>query len=276
MNKFLVVVFADAAGAFKGKLELQALHADGTATIYGLGIFQRGTNGTFTTLQQNEQRPLAPGVGALISTLVTLFAGPLQAALDLNQHAGGTLGVGCALRAEVSDEFLDLVQRELSPGKAALIAEISEEWVVPLDTRMAAIGGKVVRESRADFIDDLLERRVNAAKAELAQRRAERENTQGEALASKLSANIEHVLEKLRRAADTARARLTESKRELEAKLAALQTQATHTPPGAKQQVLQRILLLRQDFEEREQKLLRAYAVTQEALGQGELSEAQL
>ena len=48
-------------------------------------------------------------------------------------------------RAGVNAEFLDDVSAKLTPGKWAVVSEISEEWVTPVDTRMEALGGIVFR-----------------------------------------------------------------------------------------------------------------------------------
>lgn len=46
-------------------------------------------------------------------------------------------------------------ERDLAPGKCAVIAESSEEWLTPLDTRMEELGAKIVRiaEIRSDFTE---------------------------------------------------------------------------------------------------------------------------
>jgi hypothetical protein len=39
-----------------------------------------------------------------------------------------------------------LIAHQLAPGKAAVIAGVDEDWVKPLNARMEAVGGSVVRE----------------------------------------------------------------------------------------------------------------------------------
>ena len=67
----------------------------------------------------------------------------------------------------VGVDFLDEVSRQLSPGKAAIVAEIEEEWVTPLDTRMEALGGTIYRRPRAEVIDVKMERDAALLQAEL-------------------------------------------------------------------------------------------------------------
>ena len=45
-------------------------------------------------------------------------------------------------------DFIDEATRHLMPGKAALVAELDEEWVIPVDTALEAAGGQVFRRSR--------------------------------------------------------------------------------------------------------------------------------
>jgi uncharacterized membrane protein len=66
---------------------------------------------------------------------------------------GATVGVlsdiyNAGVSAGVGVDFVDTVSEKLTPGKTAVIAEVAEEWVTPLDTRMETIGGDVIRESR--------------------------------------------------------------------------------------------------------------------------------
>jgi hypothetical protein len=170
------------------------------------------------------------------------------------------------LHAEVSDEFLEQVQRDLAPGGFGVIAEISEEWTAPIDARVQALGGTVIRESREVFVDDLLEKRADARKAELDGWKSKHAGKKTERMESNLAEEIEGARQKLQKTADKARERLEHTKEEMEAKLQSLQEQAAKAKPEVRERVQQRIADLRKDFEEREKKLTRAYEITQEAL----------
>jgi hypothetical protein len=39
------------------------------------------------------------------------------------------------------------VATALTPGKYAVVADVDEDWVTPVDTRMKAVGGPVFRRS---------------------------------------------------------------------------------------------------------------------------------
>ena len=41
-------------------------------------------------------------------------------------------------------------QLRILPGKAAVIAEIEEDWITPLDLRVEEIGGRIMRTWRSE------------------------------------------------------------------------------------------------------------------------------
>lgn len=89
-------------------------------------------------------------IGSLVGAMVGALGGP--AGVIVGMTVGILLGSSCdLLNIGVGTDFLDKVSRELAPGKAAVIAEVDEDWVTPLNTRMEAIGGTVLREWRSDF-----------------------------------------------------------------------------------------------------------------------------
>ena len=111
-------------------------------------------------------------VGSLVGALVGILGGP--AGVIVGMTAGMLLGsISDLLNIGVGTDFLDKVSRDLAPGKAAVIAEIDEDWVTPLNTRMEAIGASVEREWRSDFEEVQIEKETAASKAELAQLKAE-------------------------------------------------------------------------------------------------------
>ena len=100
---------------------------------------------------------------------------------------GGLAGGWRALlHAEVSDEFLEQVQRDLTPGNFAVIAEISEEWTAPVDSRMQALGATVVRASRDAYVDDLIAKRAETSRSEFAEWKTKRSGAKAERMEAKL------------------------------------------------------------------------------------------
>ena len=276
MNKFAVIVFSEEKKAYEGLHALQQLHAEGTLTVYETGVVERDPGGAVRVLKRNDQGPIGLGVGALVGGLVGLFGGPLAAAVGA-AVGGAAGGVRDELHMIMSDEFLDRVEQRLAPGKFAVITEISEQWVAPLDLRMAELGGKVVREERDAFAVDLLEQRMNRRRAALAQRKAERARAKAEEAAQRAgseAAEMERLLEleiedarwALTSMVNSAEKRVDQMEQELNAKVKALEAQAAGAKPWVKSYVDARIAEMRKEYAERKQKLTKANELTREAL----------
>ena len=276
MNKFLVLVFPNEAKAYKGLHALWDLHNEGTVTVFGAAVVEREAGGRLTVKQANDEGPLGVGVGTLIGGLLGVFGGPVGVALGAT--SGAMLGsVRDLFHVAVSEEFLDDVERDLTPGQFAVVAEVSEDWLVPLEVRVRELEGTVIRESRADYVDSLVEQSVDARKTELEQWKAERKaeltrwstnraDKKAERMETNLETKVLQAEDKLRRTAENARTRLNQTKEEMDAKLLTLQEQAAKASPEIRDRIQGRIALVRADFEQRQKKLTRAYEITQEAL----------
>jgi uncharacterized membrane protein len=189
MSTFAVVVLPDERRAYEGLHALEVLHEEGSVTVYSTAVVERRADGTVEVKQETEPGAVGFGVGALVGALIGPFGGPAGAAAGL--AAGALLGGWRDhLHAEVTDEFLESVARELVPGRFAVVAEISEEWLTPLDARMEALGGTVVRAWRQDFVEEFFEKRADAWKAKLEERRANRAAAKVARMESMLAAEI--------------------------------------------------------------------------------------
>jgi uncharacterized membrane protein len=264
MSKFVVAVFPDEAKAYEGTRALRELHGEGSVSVYGTVVVARGADGKLAIKERRDQGPVGLGIGALLGGLVGMLGGPAGV---IAGAAGGGLVGGWRdyLEAGVSDEFLEVVGRELTPGKVAIVAEVSEEWTAPLDTRMEALGARVVREWRSDVAAELFERRAKAQRAEFDQRKAELSKKASE-VGSRMSASIDDAQVRLQRAAESARKTLDDSKQEMGAKLQALEEQASKAAADVKGRIQQRISEIRREFGEREKKLRRAWNLARVAL----------
>lgn len=194
-----------------------------------------------------------------------MLGGPVGAVAGLG--AGALLGgTGDLYNLGVGNDFIESISRELTPGRTAVIAEVSEEWVAPLDTRMEAIGGVVIRERRDDFLDHRMQKRLDARKADLEQRKAERAANKAEKMEAKLTKRVDEAREKLEADAERARTRLDISREEADAKLMALQEQAAKATPDARRRIEERIAEARTDYDHRMGHLKKAWDQTQAAL----------
>jgi uncharacterized membrane protein len=276
MNRFVVLVFPDETRAFKALHALWELHREGALTVFGTSVVAREKDGKLSVKQQVDEGPLGFGVGTLTGSLIGVFGGPVGMAVGA--VAGGMFGAVTDLfQSEVSMEFVEDVKRDLAPGKYAVVAEVAEDWLIPLEASVAELDGIVIREPRGEYVDALVERTVEARKSEFqewntqraadfAKWKAERASAVAERMQTTLDARIERARTKLQRTAENARDVLDRTKAEMEAKVHALEEQASHATPEVKERIRRRIKDVRGDLEMREKKLAHAYQLTQEAL----------
>jgi len=264
MSKFVVVVFSDEKKAYEGLHALKELHAEGSITLYSNAVVQRADNGRVSVKERQSDLPVGVGVGALVGGLVGLLGGPVGVAAGIG--FGTILGVSRDLfNLGVSDEFVAVVSDELSPGRTALVAEISEEWVTPLDVRMEGLGGKVLREPRDDFIDQVLPRRIEESSVELARRKAELAAASPDKV-ERMKKAVSNAERNLRAAMERASSRAKRCHDEAEAKIRALQDQAKKVHADAKARIEERIEAVRVDEKRRVDKLEKAWKLTREAM----------
>jgi hypothetical protein len=156
--------------------------------------------------------------------------------------------------AGVNTDFGADVAVALTPGKYAVVADVSEEWVTPVDLAMETAGGVVFRSLRSTVEDDQRARDVAELKDEIAQLKAEHAQARAERKA-KLQARIDSVNAKLQEKLDQAKQRSEQIKGETEAKVQALQQKAAKAQGDAKKAIDGRIAQLRAEYEERSRRL---------------------
>jgi len=165
----------------------------------------------------------------------------------------------------VGRDFVDEVSEYLLPGKSAVVAEIEETWVTPLDTRANALGGTVFRRPRAEFLDAQVEKDIQADKAELKELKDEFNREVGETR-SRIKTRIDATQKRLKSKQDQIKESIENNNREFEAKLNSLQEQASKAREDTKASFQKRISELKADQEVRNKKLNEAWQLTKEAL----------
>lgn len=264
MSRFIVVVFADEAKAYQGTRALKELHAEGSLSVYGMAVVSKDAAGKFAIKEAADEGPLGTAVGALTGGLVGLLAGPIGL---ITGAIGGTV-IGSLvdiLNYGVSADFIGKVSSELAPGKCAVIAEVAEIWTTPLDTRMEAVGGTVLRTWRADFEDEQIAKEIAADKADWEQLKAEYAQASAETKA-RLKAKLDQSKASLEAAQKRLEGKLSSLEKEVNAKVAAMEQQVTSARADAQAKIKQRIEALRADYQARTEKLKQAAAIAKEAL----------
>jgi uncharacterized membrane protein len=224
MDRMLVVVFDNENKAYEGKKALQQLDGEGSISVYAYAVLAKNADGTATVKQGDDVGPIGTLLGTSFGTLIGVLGGPAGMAVGAaaGMAAGSTLDLN---NVRVGSDFIDDVQKVLSPNKFALIAEIEEDWTTPVDTRMEAIGGSVFRRSLSEVRDTVDDEEVAAMKADLAQMKAEHAKAHADRKA-KLQEKINQLDSKIQAQLQKAKDRREAMKRQAQAKVQVLKAKA--------------------------------------------------
>jgi uncharacterized membrane protein len=263
-NKILVSVFDSEPVAFEGLTALKDLHRDGDITLYASTVIAKDPSGTVSERQTADRGPVGTLVGAVTGGLVGLLGGP--AGVAVGAYVGGFGGMMFDLfNAGVSMDFVDEVSASLTPGKVAVVADIDETWVTPVDTRLEALGGTTFRRYSGDVIDDELIRETEAARMELDQLRAELRESSGEAKAN-VNKAIDGQRQRLDALVDRVDKTIDQQDAEFEARLATLREQQAKARESKRQQIEARMAELKASHEARKAKLAEARRLAKESV----------
>lgn len=247
MEKMLVVIFDDEKKAYEGSSALLQLDGEGSLTIHSEAVISKGADGKLTVKQTDGDFPIRTLGGTALGSLIGILGGPVGFAVGAT--AGAFAGLVSDLHvAGVDATFLDDVSKALKPGKYALVADVSEEWVTPADTRMEALGGVVHRAVRSSVANEQLTREEAAMRAELASMKAEHEKAQADRK-KRLQSKIEQLDAKLQAKLQQNKQRREELQRELDVKVHAVQQRASQAGGDAKKALEARADELAREYE---------------------------
>jgi len=264
MNKMLVAVFDNETAAFKGLSALKELHRDGDISLYSSAVIVKDKTGQIDVKQAADEGPVGTALGLLTGGMIGILAGP--AGLAVGATVGALTGSLFDLdQSGIGVTFLDDVSKNLTAGKAAVLAEIEEGWTTPLDTRLRDLGGIVFRRLRAEVVEDQLVRESAAFDAELKALEDDLKQSAAENRAA-IQKDIEQLKKQIKATQNQAKARLDQAKAETDARVKALQDQAKGASDRAKARIEKRIADAKADFAVRAKKLNQAWGLTKEAL----------
>jgi len=247
MERMLVIVFNDESKAYEGSRALNQLDGEGSIAIHAESVIGKNPDGTTAVKQVDGDFPLRTIGGTALGSLVGLLGGPVG--LGIGAAAGAMAGsMGDLLRAEVDAEFLDDVSAALVPGKCAVVADVSEEWVTPVDTTMEALGGTVFRTARKNVQDDQTTSDVAALREEIDELKAEHARARADQKV-KLQAKLDSLHVKLQHKLEQAKQRSEQIKSETEAKVQALQKKAAKVQGDAKAVMDARVARIQAGYE---------------------------
>ncbi len=263
-DKIVVTIFDNEKNAYEGSRALNDLHAEGSITLYASAVIAKDAAGKVSVKQMADPGPMGTGLGLVTGTLIGLLGGPVGVAVGAT---AGTLGgiLYDSAEAGVGEDFLEEVGKQMTPGKVAVVAEVQEEWIMPLDTRMEAAGGVVIRRARGEALDAQIERDVDVLKAELADLKTEHTLALWESK-PKLEEKIDAAKARLQKASDRVKTATEATEKEMEAKVKALKEQAANAKGDTKSKLEARTAEVQSEYKKRVKKLHQAWETTKEAL----------
>jgi uncharacterized membrane protein len=264
MNKILISVFDTEQAAFEGISALKDLHQDGDITMYASAVIAKDAQGQVAVRQAADRGPIGTLVGVVTGSLVGLLGGPVGMAVGA--YVGGTGGILYDLfNAGFGVDMVDEVGAALTPGKAAIVADIDESWVTPVETRLGAMGGTTFRRLPGEVLDEQMVREAEASKAELEQLQAELRESSDETKAT-VRAAIEAQQRKLEALVTRIDLAVDKQKAELDAKLTTLRAQWDKARGQQKERIDARIAEIKAAHEARTAKLHEARTLAKQAL----------
>ena len=224
MDRMLVVVFDNELKAYEGKKTLLLLDDNGSINLYAYAVLVKNADGTATVKQGDDSGPVGTLVGTSLGSLIGLLGGPVG--LAIGATAGALTGAVADLsNARIGADFIDDVTKVLTPNKVALVAEIEEDLIAPVDLSMEAIGGTVFRRALADVEDTIHDEKVAAMKADLAQMKAELAKAHAD-FKAKLQEKINHLESKIHAKLQKGKERREAAEHQVKAKVEALKAKA--------------------------------------------------
>ncbi len=263
MDKILVSVFNDETSAFEGLSALKELHREGDITLYASTVISKDASGAVSTREEAPKGPVGTVVGMVAGGLIGLVGGPAGAALGA--YVGGFGGlVYDMVNAGITLDFVEDASAALTPGKTAIVAEVDETWVTPVDARLNALGATTYRRVPDEVIDDKLEQEAKAAASEVENLRTEMRQSSAEARAN-VHAAITQQEEKLDDLVARIDTTLDRQQTQFESKVGTLRTQLNSTRDQKRQQVNARIAELQASHEARQAKLAQARDIAKQS-----------
>lgn len=163
MDKLIVVVFDNEVDAFNGISALKDLHSEGTITLFSQTVIQKSMDGEISVKEEQDQGPIGTLFGMATGSLIGLLGGPIG--FMIGTTSGALAGMIYDLNAAgVDADFVDDVSEALVTDTTAIIAEVDEDWTVPIDTKMFESNGIVFRRLRSEVEDEQLQREATLSK----------------------------------------------------------------------------------------------------------------
>lgn len=265
MNKMLVAIFSSEAAAEAGLHALRRLHSEGDITLYATGVIAKDASGLVSVKSQLDQSNAGAGLGLAVGSLIGLLGGPLG--MLIGASTGAVAGsVRDYWVAGVGLDFVEEAERHMKPGKVAVIAELDEEWITPVDAAMDAAGGTVFRRARSEAVEAQFDHDIAAFKSEIKELEVESTHA-SDAVKARLSIKLDAARVGLGAAVHRAQQQVEMIKSEADAKADSLQAQMNDARGDVHDRIESRVRRVKTGYHARGAKLSHAWSLTKEALG---------
>jgi len=225
MDRMLVVVFDNESKAYEAQKALLELDSEGSVSVYSYAVLAKNADGTATIKKSDDTGPLGTLAATSLGALIGVLGGPVGMVVGgaAGALSGATVDVD---KARVGNDFINDVSKVLLPNRVALVAEVEEEWITPVDTRMEKLGGTVLRRAVSDVRDEQDAEYMAAMKADYDQLKAEHAKAQADRKA-KLTEKINQLDSKIQHRLQENKERRETLKREAQAKAEILKAKAS-------------------------------------------------
>jgi uncharacterized membrane protein len=246
VKKMLAVVFDDEKAAYEGVRALSALDHDCSIAVDSLAVIKKNADGTVSRERVTDEFLVGTVAWSALGGVIGFLGGPVGVAAGMG--AGALIGfLGDLYTLDGAADFLSDVSTALTPGKYAIIADVDEESVTPVDTHMEPLGGVVFRTVKNSVEDERRARMAAARRAELDQLQAEFAKAQSDRK-TKLQVQIDHLHARMEKRQEQDLARSKQAEEELHRKIRTMQKKADEKP-GLKAAIETRIARLRDDHQ---------------------------
>jgi uncharacterized membrane protein len=242
----VVVVFDGESEAKDGVSALKQLDNEGSISVHSGSLIKKNSDVTAELVDTKEEFPRGAIGGTAVGGLIGVLGGPVG--VFVGAASGAVLGAFYDLYGSgVNAEFVEEVSNKLTPGKYALVADISEECVTPMDTQMTKLGGQVVRTAKREVEIDQIKGDIAALDAEIAQLKQERKNARGEQKAN-LQTKIDNLKEKRDEQIEKAKQRVNEMEKERDDKVRKLKEKASNAKAETKALIESRVAQINKSY----------------------------
>lgn len=260
----LVAVFDNEKTAFEGLSALKDLHKKGDITLYATAVVTKNEKGELRLHTAADEGPVGTATGLFAGSLIGLLGGPIGLAV------GATTGLFAGLIFDINNDdinttFADEVSDALTNGKTAVIAEIDENWTVPVDTKLDALNAMVFRRLKYEVAEEQLTRESEAIEAEFNSLKEELKEAREEDKA-KIKAAMAKLQNKAQAINDQINKKIKESKDQVDAKVSTMQEQMKDAKEKRKAKLEKRINEVKEEYRARTEKLKEAAKLVGEAI----------